>query len=112
MRLRSILLIPLLLAGAAGAEARSSHPCAADALKRAEKLLKLHVEGDDRATVDPDSVKDAGTVAALVGKGRFDVLEVTGSVYKADYSMHLIYARIPGDCVLMGEEILERSNPY
>jgi hypothetical protein len=42
---------------------------------------------------------------------QFDVLEVQGYVYRASYQMRLIYARIPGKCVLMGQEILERSHP-
>ena len=113
MRVGSILLLSLALAaGASPAWAKPVHACAADAVKQADRLLKFHMKDDDRATVDPASVKPVGTVAALAGKGRFDVLEVTGSVYKTDYRMHLIYAQIPGDCVLMGEEILERSDPY
>ena len=53
-----------------------------------------------------------GTVKALRGEGRFDVLEVWGFIYKAEYRMHFLYAQIPGDCVLMGQEILEASDPY
>jgi hypothetical protein len=51
-------------------------------------------------------------VKALKGNGRFDVLEVTGHVYKANYRMRLIYAQIKGSCLLMGQEILEASDPY
>ena len=42
----------------------------------------------------------------------FDVLEVWGHIYKADYRMRLIYAQIKGSCALMGQEILEASDPY
>ena len=56
--------------------------------------------------------KKIGTVKALRGKGTFDVLEVEGSVYKANYRLRLIFAQIPGSCLLMGQEILERSDPY
>jgi hypothetical protein len=41
---------------------------------------------------------------------RFDVLEVWGDVYKAQYRMRFIDARLPGECVLMGQEILESSS--
>ena len=41
---------------------------------------------------------------------RFDVLEVRGYVYKANYQMRLVYAQIPGACALMGQEILERAS--
>ncbi len=53
------------------------------------------------------SVKQAGSVAAVTGKGRFDVLQVDGAVYKGNYRMRRIYAQIPGTCALMGQEILE-----
>lgn len=86
--------------------------CAAAAAGQALKLLKFHTEGDDRAAVFADRVKSLGTIKALRGKGRFDVVEVPGAVYKADYRMRLIYAQIPGECVLMGQEIIEASDPY
>ena len=38
---------------------------------------------------------------------RFDVLEVWGRIYKGQYRMRFIYARIPNECVLMGQEVLE-----
>jgi hypothetical protein len=40
------------------------------------------------------------------------VLEVWGHIYKADYRMRLIYGQIKGSCALMGQEILEASDPY
>ena len=49
-----------------------------------------------------------GTVAALTGKERYDVLETWGQVYKARYRMRLIYWRLDGGCVLVGQEILEK----
>ena len=97
---------------AGGAQAASSNQCAGEAVKQAEKLLKFHSNNDDRARVDPDSVKSVGTVKSLVGDRRFDVLEVWGSIYKGEYRMHLIYAPIGKDCVLMGQEIFEHSDPY
>ncbi len=112
MRLSTALVSLLLLAGTIPSQAASPHHCAAAAVKQAEKLLAFHSDNDDRATIDSNSVRVIGTVGALAGKGRFDVIEVYGSIYKADYRMRLIYAQIPGDCVLMGQEILERSDPY
>ncbi len=108
----SVLSAGLFFACLTPSLAAPAHHCAADAVKQADKLLKFHSNNDDRATVDEQSVKVIGTVHALQGKGRFDVLEVEGSIYKGDYRMRLIYAQIPGDCVLMGQEILERSDPY
>ena len=59
-----------------------------------------------------DTVKTIAPIKALKGNGKFDVLEVWGHIYKADYRMHFIYAEIPGSCTLMGQEILEASDPY
>jgi len=103
----------LLSAATAGAMPTAPvHPCAADARTQALKLLRFHVDGDNRAAIDPASLRKIGTVASLVGKRRFDVLEVWGSVYKGEYRMRLIYANPAGMCVLMGQEILEHSDPY
>jgi len=41
------------------------------------------------------------------GKGQFDVLEVWGHIYKAQYRMRFIYAKVGAEHVLMGQEILE-----
>jgi hypothetical protein len=48
------------------------------------------------------SVTTPDTMRAC-GNGRFDVLEVLGHIYKADYRMRLIYAQIKGSCALMGQ---------
>jgi hypothetical protein len=90
-----------------------AHPCDADAIKRGMPLLKLHFEADDlsNASVE-DTVKQLPPIKALKGKGKFDVLEVWGHIYKADYRMRFIYAQVPDSCVLMGQEILEASDPY
>jgi hypothetical protein len=99
----------MLLSPAAG----WAHPCDADAIKRGMPLLKLHFEADqlENAGVD-DTVKELPPIKALKGKGKFDVLEVWGHIYKADYRMHFIYAQVSGSCLLMGQEILEASDPY
>ncbi len=90
-----------------------THPCAADALKKAEPLLRLQSEaGADQPLDVETTVKVLAPVKALKGKGRFDVLEVWGHVYKASYRMRFIYAQIPNSCALMGQEILEADSPY
>lgn len=113
MMRRLVTLASLFLVAAPGiAMSAETHHCAADAVIQAEKLLQFHSDNDDRAEVDPASVKQLTPVHALSGDGSFDVLEVEGSIYKGEYRMHLIYAQFPDDCVLMGQEILERSDPY
>lgn len=92
------------------------HACAADAVKHGRMLLNLHFAGepgiDEPIVSIDDTVKVLPPLKALKGKGSFDVLEVWGYIYKAEYRMRFIYARIPGECVLMGQEILEASDPY
>ena len=92
------------------------HACAPDAIKRGKALLTLHFndgQPGDAPLVDiGDAVKTLAPFKALKGKGRFDVLEVWGYIYKAEYRMRFLYAQMPGTCVLMGQEILEASDPY
>ncbi len=95
------------------AQARE-HPCAGDATARAKKLLRFHVEDNTPSpTVDDGTTaRVLAPISALKGQGKFDVLEVTSHIYKATYRMRFIYARVSGSCLLMGQEILEASNPY
>ena len=92
------------------------HACAPDAIKRGKALLTLHFNdgqpGNPPLVDIGDAVKALPSVKALKGKGRFDVLEVWGYIYKAEYRMRFLYAQIPDACVLMGQEILEASDPY
>jgi hypothetical protein len=102
------LLLGVLTTGA------SAHPCDADAIQRATPLLKLHFGiGDDGQSFGVgDEVTELAPIKALKGEGKFDVLEVWGYIYKAEYRMRFIYAQIPDSCLLMGQEILEASDPY
>ena len=104
-------MVALLLATAA-AQAQS-HACSADAIAKAALLLRFHGSVEAAEPVDVEqNVKVLPPIKALKGNGRFDVLEVTGHIYKATYRMRLIYAQIKGSCLLMGQEILEASDPY
>jgi opacity protein-like surface antigen len=103
-------------AASAAAQAQKAHPCAADATAKAVPLLKLHfgvgpVEKVENFGVGK-TVKVLPPIKALKGNGRFDVLEVQGYIYKAEYRMRFIYAQLRDSCLLMGQEILEASNPY
>ncbi|MBN8997240.1 MAG: hypothetical protein J0H63_05685 [Rhizobiales bacterium] len=103
------LAAALLVASTALAAA---HPCDQDAIDHAKPLLDLHTDGSGDENSIGDEVKVLPPVKALKGKGRFDVLEIWGYVYKAEYRMRFLYAQIAGSCVLMGQEILEASDPY
>jgi hypothetical protein len=89
-----------------------AHPCDGDAIDRVTPLLRLHFEEADAEVGVSDEVRELPPVKALKGSGKFDVLEVWGYIYKAEYRMRFIYAQIPDSCVLMGQEIVEASDPY
>jgi hypothetical protein len=105
--LPAALLVSALLVAPAAA-----HPCDGDAVARATPLLQLHFEDPQVEVGIGDEVRELAPIKALKGSGRFDVLEVWGYIYKAEYRMRFIYAQIPDSCVLMGQEILEASDPY
>lgn len=100
--------------------AKAAPACADDAATRAESLIKFHVTdggkepdlADDVAPVDVGDVVSIGKLKPLRGPGRYDVLEVTGHVIKAEYRVHLIYADMQGQCLLMGQEIIEADSPF
>jgi hypothetical protein len=102
----ALILSALLIAPAA------AHPCDGDAIDRATPLLRLHFEEPDAEVGVSDEVRELPPVKALKGSGKFDVLEVWGYIYKAEYRMRFIYAQIPDSCLLMGQEIIEASDPY
>jgi hypothetical protein len=107
-----LAIAALLLIVAAATARAQSHPCAADAIAKATPLLRVHY-GEPNEPVDvANNVKLLPPIKALKGNGRFDVLEVWGHIYKATYRMLFIYAQIKGSCTLMGQEILEASDPY
>ena len=114
MRLYFTTLATLLAIPLVATPASAQHVCAGDAQQRADRLLALHTDAADASASGSigDEVRVLKPVKALVGSGRFDVLELEGYVYKATYRMHFIYAQIEGSCVLMGQEILEEADPY
>jgi hypothetical protein len=97
-------------AGSAPASAQTGHRCAPAAREQAQKLLAFHVGGDDRIEID----KSVRTLLPMRNPAnrlqRFDVLEVWGRIYKGQYRVRLIYARIPKECVLIGQEVLEYAS--
>ena len=93
------------------AHGQQTHRCAAEAIQQAKTLLIFHHGADMNVGVD-DAVKVLAPLRNPVNRRQFfDVLEVRGYVYRANYQMRLIYAQVPGSCALMGQEILKRSSP-
>ncbi len=97
-------------AGSSPASAQTMHRCAPAAREQAQKLLAFHVGDDDRIEID----KTVKTLLSMRNPAnrlqRFDVLEVWGRIYKGQYRLRLIYARIPKECVLMGQEVIEYAS--
>jgi hypothetical protein len=105
----SILATLLLLSTIV--HAQPTHRCSADAIKQAKALLIFHTGADVNVSVE-NTFKVLVPLRNPVNRRQyFDVLEVHGYVYRANYQMRLIYAQIPGTCALMGQEIIERSSP-
>lgn len=90
-------------------QAAPAHRCADAAKTQAQKLLAFHFGADERIEVE-NNVKTLPAIRNPAQKNQFfDVLEVWGYIYKGQYRMRLLYARIPDECLLMGQEILEHA---
>ena len=87
--------------------AGSSHHCSSAATEQARKLLAFHFGTDHRIEIDKLVKKLAPIPNPSNKKQLFDVLEVWGYIYKGQYRMRFIYARLPGECILIGQEIME-----
>ncbi|WP_038054001.1 hypothetical protein [Thermomonas fusca] len=90
--------------------AASAPTCNKEAIVQAKRLLLFHTDGDDRAVVESTATPLASIRNPANKNQRFLVLQVEGSVYKADYTMRLIYYPMGRECVLMGQEILEHAS--
>jgi hypothetical protein len=92
------------------AYAEPAHHCSSAATEQAKKLLAFHFGPDTRIEIDKlvrvlDPIHNPANKKQL-----FDVLEVWGHIYKGQYRMRFIYARLPGECILMGQEVLEYTS--
>ncbi len=93
---------------AQAAQRESGTACANDAIAQARKLLTYHFGEDDRISIDDKATPLPSILNPANRRQRFDVLEVWGFIYKGQYRMRFIYYKPDaGDCVLMGEEILQ-----
>jgi hypothetical protein len=102
-------MLVLFLATSTIVSAEPVHHCSADAILQAKKLLDFHFGLDDRTAID-EHVTVLKPIKNPAGKGKFDVLEVYGHIYKGTYRMRFIYGQLADQCVLVGQEILEITN--
>ena len=100
----------VLAALSTSARASTAHPCASDAFKRAVKLLALQAESDQPGSIGKSVAVMKAVRNPANNKQKFDVLAISGFVYKAEYRMRFLYAQIPGQCALVGQEILEDTS--
>ncbi len=109
LALKSATCAALILLGSL-VHAAPPHRCAGNAIDQAAKLLVFHYGPDDRIEVDR-SVKELTPLRNPANRKQLlDVLQVWGHIYKGQYRMRVIYARLPGECLLMGQEILEYAD--
>jgi hypothetical protein len=110
MKISLKTLVWVMLFSSYSAQAAPVHPCATQAIQQAKKLLEFHFgNSDDRMNID-DNVTVLNPLKNPVGKDKYSVLEVTGTIYKGTYRMRLIYGKAGNECVLVGQEILEMVN--
>ena len=98
----------LLLSSLAHAE--PVHHCASTAMEQAKKLLVFHAGADKGIKINQSVKKRASIPNPANRKQSFDVLEVWGYIYKGQYRMRFLYAQLAGECLLMGQEILEYAS--
>lgn len=104
------MLLAILLALFSNSAIAAAPQCASAAIVQAKKLLLFHVGGDDRVEVE-STARQLPSIANPANRNqKFLVLDVRGYVYKGEYRMRLIYYPVGGECVLMGQEILELAN--
>ena len=101
------MLLALLPVVAPAAE----HACATDAREQARKLLVFHTETDKPVHIEDAVVVLPSIANPAARKQRFDVLELRGHLYRSRYRIRMLYAQVPGSCLLMGQEILEHAQP-
>ena len=112
MHRHAFLSAACALLALAATSAQAAVPCQAQALEDARKLLAFHRDNDPRVEVQANSVQQLPDLANPVDKRQhYRVVQVMGSIYKANYRMRLIYHHTAGICLLMGQEVLELSQP-
>jgi hypothetical protein len=106
----ALIVAAVIGAGPTPASAQTAHRCAAAAREQAQKLLVFHAGADNRIEIDKTVTTRLSMRNPANRLQRFDVLEVWGRIYKGQYRMRFLYARIPKECVLMGQEVLEHAS--
>lgn len=105
--IRSPILMLALLAASSLASATEPH-CPSDlAIDQAHQLLAFHFGADERIEIDPHIEQLPSIANPANPNEEFLVLEVWGSIYRAQYRTRLTYYPMQDNCILMGQEVLE-----
>lgn len=105
--MKAAILVLALLATNTGLAAQ--HRCAADARAQARKLIAFHTGSDRNVGVDEAVVELPSIPDPAARRQRCDVPGGRGYPCKTSHRIRLLYARGPGRCVLMGQQVLEHA---
>lgn len=106
-------LVFLTAVGSSFPQVANAEPvkCSSEAVTQARKLLIFHRGEDNRISINPDVKEIAPLKNPANPKQEFQVLEVSGYIYRANYRMRFTYYNSKNvKCLLMGQEILENSS--
>jgi hypothetical protein len=109
LAVKSMVCTILLFLGCL-AHAEPVHHCTSTAMEQAKRLLVFHAGSDNHIGINKPVKKLAPIRNPANKKQLLDVLEVWGYIYKGQYRMRFLYAQLAGECVLMGQEILEYAS--
>ena len=108
--MRYLILTTALLASSSMASTPELQ-CPSDlAIDQAQRLLAFHSEGDERIEIAPDIEYRPSITNPANPEESFQVIEVWGYIYRAQYRMRLIYYPMQDGCILMGQEVLEHAS--
>ncbi|MDP2714373.1 hypothetical protein [Rheinheimera sp.] len=108
-RIFGALLIVGLLTISTGSTA-SEPRCSKEAFVQAKKLLAFHFGEDDRIEISPVADELPSIRNPVNKQQKFQVLQVGGLIYRAEYRMRFIYYHLDNSCLLMGQEILSLAD--
>lgn len=89
---------------------QAAEQCGVSAVKQAQALLAFHAGVNEQSYIDPKVKYLSPMVNPVNSQQRFQVVAVTGFIYKAQYHMQFLYYPIDDDCVLMGQSIIEYAS--
>lgn len=100
----------MILALCCSVSTQAAEQCGVSAVKQAQALLAFHAGVNEQSYIEPKVEYLPLMVNPVNSQQRFQVIAVTGFIYKAQYQMQFQYYTIGDDCVLMGQSIIEYAS--